>query len=407
MKPILRVIGAEGLILAAVLAFAAPLELLLATAPYTFPALLAIGSLLAWRFRRSRALFALLALTLAAIALARFAPEARAQPGASLPLMEFSPALRAVGLLLPLNLAVLAFLGERGVLTRMGTLRVGLILVQGVFVIGLASAEPSWAGSFFGYQFLPERFTALMAIADIVVVCFAAAITLTIIRLALRPDPVTRGLLWALPAAALAFDTAARGEPPTLYLAAAVLMLIISVVESSFAMAYRDGLTGLPARRAFNEEILKLGGRYTIAMVDIDHFKRCNDRHGHDVGDQVLRMVAGRLGSVSGGGKAFRYGGEEFAILFPGKDRAECIPHLERLREAVRDTSFTLREADRPRRKPKKPRTARVPARTITVTVSIGAAERSPRHPEPEEVIKAADRALYRAKKAGRNRVVA
>jgi diguanylate cyclase (GGDEF)-like protein len=142
-------------------------------------------------------------------------------------------------------------------------------------------------------------------------------------------------------------------------------------------------------------------------MVDIDHFKRCNDRYGHDVGDQVLRMVAGRLGSVSGGGKAFRYGGEEFAILFPGKNRAECIPHLEKLRETIRDTSFTLREADRPRRKPKTPRAARTPARTIRVTVSIGAADRSTRHPEPEEVIKAADRALYRAKKAGRDRVVA
>ncbi len=323
------------------------------------------------------------------------------------PRHDLSPTLQVLALLLPLNLAALTFMGERGVLTRMGNLRLGLILAQAAVVTGMAVTGSPPTGTFLGFEFLPERLTAGRSLADLALVAFATAFICAAVRLALRPDPVTRGLLWALPATFLAIDTAVGGEPPILYLAAASLMLIISVVESSFAMAYRDGLTGLPSRRAFNEEILKLGGRYTIAMVDIDHFKRCNDRYGHDVGDQVLRMVATRLDSVSGGGKPFRYGGEEFALLFPGKDRAECVSHLERLREVIKDTTFTLREPGRPRRKPKKPRPARSPARTIKVTVSIGVAERSPRHSEPEEVIKAADKALYRAKKEGRDRVVA
>ena len=83
--------------------------------------------------------------------------------------------------------------------------------------------------------------------------------------------------------------------------------------------AYLDELTNLPTRRALKEEMLKLGNRYTIAMLDIDHFKKFNDTYGHTVGDQVLKFTAALMKSTGGGGKAFRYGGEEFVIIFPGK----------------------------------------------------------------------------------------
>ena len=121
-------------------------------------------------------------------------------------------------------------------------------------------------------------------------------------------------------------------------------------------MAYRDQLTGLSARRALNEALQRVGGQYTVAMVDIDHFKKFNDRYGHDIGDQVLRMVAAKLAEVGGGGRAFRYGGEEFTILFPGRAVDESLPYLERIRKAVEETRFTVRGPGRPRRKPKKPR---------------------------------------------------
>jgi diguanylate cyclase (GGDEF)-like protein len=168
-------------------------------------------------------------------------------------------------------------------------------------------------------------------------------------------------------------------------------------------MAYHDELTGLPARRALNEALQRLNDTYTVAMVDVDHFKKFNDTHGHDVGDQVLRMVAERLGRVDGGGRAFRYGGEEFAVLFPGKSAQESAPHLETLRMAVAGATFTLRGKDRPKRKPES-RGRGGGAGKVTVTVSIGAAQ-ARGSAVPEEVVKAADRALYRAKEGGRNRV--
>jgi GGDEF domain-containing protein len=399
-------VGAEGLILAGALVLAAPLERLLAAAPYTLPATLTAGALLAWRFRRSRVLFALILIGLATLALPYLAPAGGA-PGAPGAPSGLSPAFLALAFLLPLNLGALTLLGERGVLSRVGRLRLGVILVQALAVAGVAHSEPGAIGELLAFRLLPAGLTSWTAVADTVLLAFGATFVLAAVRLGLRPDPVSRGLLWALPAIFLALDEAARGESPTRALATGALVLVVSVVESSFAMAYRDGLTGLPSRRAFNEELLKLGGRYCIAMVDIDHFKRCNDRHGHDVGDQVLRMVATRLEAVSGGGRAFRYGGEEFAIIFPGASQADCLPHLEDIRKVIKATDFTLRAAGRPRQKPQTQRSGRAPTKKITVSVSIGVAERTPRHETPEAVIKAADKALYRAKKEGRNRVVA
>jgi diguanylate cyclase (GGDEF)-like protein len=185
-------------------------------------------------------------------------------------------------------------------------------------------------------------------------------------------------------------------------------VLIVAVLQETYRLAFRDELTRLPSRRALNERLKAIGRRYAVAMVDVDHFKRFNDTHGHDVGDQVLRMVAVRLARVGGGGQAFRYGGEEFTVLFPGKDADEALPHLEALRADVEGYRMAIRAADRPRRKRagKRRRSVASTAPTVSVTVSIGVAERSDRNDYPEVVIKAADRALYRAKRAGRNRVV-
>jgi len=144
----------------------------------------------------------------------------------------------------------------------------------------------------------------------------------------------------------------------------------------------------------------------------VDHFKRFNDNFGHDTGDQVLRMVAGRLAQVEGGGRAFRFGGEEFAIVFPARNAAECVPHLDNLREAIERSSFIVRGPDRSRRRRDERRYVKAgrrpvgSARTRTnVTVSMGVAESSARLRTPELVIEAADQALYRAKDNGRNRV--
>ncbi|HAG79498.1 MAG TPA: GGDEF domain-containing protein, partial [Pseudomonas sp.] len=74
-----------------------------------------------------------------------------------------------------------------------------------------------------------------------------------------------------------------------------LLMLVTAIAHEAYLMAFRDELTGLPGRRALNERLQRLGRQYVLAMADVDHFKRFNDTYGHDVGDQVLKMVASRL----------------------------------------------------------------------------------------------------------------
>jgi len=194
---------------------------------------------------------------------------------------------------------------------------------------------------------------------------------------------------------------------PVALSAAAALILVIAIIQDSHNMAFRDDLTKLPSRRALNEQLPCLGSRYAIAMVDVDHFKHFNDNYGHDVGDQVLKMIASKLMDVTGRGRTFRYGGEEFTIIFPGKGVEEAAQHLEKLRQVVAEYQMYLRDNDRPKDdgRGKGRRSNKRPERYVSVTVSIGVAEAGGRLSTPHEVIKAADEALYKAKNKGRNQV--
>jgi diguanylate cyclase (GGDEF)-like protein len=187
---------------------------------------------------------------------------------------------------------------------------------------------------------------------------------------------------------------------------AAGVILVVALLQESHQLAFRDPLTGLPGRRALEERLRALGGHYAIAMVDVDHFKKFNDTHGHDIGDQVLRLVGGRLSQAAKGGVAYRYGGEEFSVLFPGASVDDAAKELEDIRNAIESYRMAVRSSDRPKKSDEgaKRRGEGAPEKMLSVTVSIGVA--GPKNgATPQHVIKAADEALYRAKQAGRNRV--
>jgi diguanylate cyclase (GGDEF)-like protein len=135
-------------------------------------------------------------------------------------------------------------------------------------------------------------------------------------------------------------------------------------------------------------------------MCDVDHFKNFNDTFGHEAGDQVLRFIGSKLSQVRGGARAFRYGGEEFTVVFPGRTAEEAQPFVESLREAIATSGFGLRAPGRPQKKPEHASGAHV---FVTITISIGVAESSRKLSTPELVLEAADGALYRAKESGRN----
>jgi diguanylate cyclase (GGDEF)-like protein len=289
-----------------------------------------------------------------------------------------------------------------------------LLFVESVIVAVLCRPEPAVThAAHHAALVTPLPFAAQLA--------FAAAAVVLLIRFLLSLKPVESGLLWALAACFLALRFGGIGRIPSVYFATAAFLLAGTIVETSYLLAYHDELTTLPSRRAFHDALLRLAHPYSLAMVDIDHFKRCNDTYGHDIGDQVLRLVASRLARVSGGGKAYRCGGEEFAIVFPGKTTRDVLDHLEELRAAIEASSFRLRGTDRrqqPRgadRRNSKPsegaRRVRAVQKVanegseISVTASIGVATSTQENFTADEVIQAADKALYRAKNAGRNRI--
>jgi len=358
---------------------------------------------MAWRFNSSRVLFAAVALCLADAGLVMLRHASAPAANAGFALLAF---------LLPLNLLFFSVIGESGLnLPSVGS-GMGILSVQAVTLIVLARPENLEFARWAQRSYLPRGFFAWTPLPQLGLLAFAAAAAWLGMRMALLRKPVDSAFFWSVCAAFAGLHAAAPGRASSLFLATGILMFAAALVETSYLLAFHDELTSLPGRRAFNQALLALRDPYSIAMVDVDHFKRFNDNFGHDTGDQVLRMVAGRLAQVEGGGRAFRFGGEEFAIVFPARNAAECVPHLDNLREAIERSSFIVRGPDRSRRRRDERRYVKAgrrpvgSARTRTnVTVSMGVAESSARLRTPELVIEAADQALYRAKDNGRNRV--
>ncbi|MFB6357056.1 MAG: GGDEF domain-containing protein, partial [bacterium] len=135
-------------------------------------------------------------------------------------------------------------------------------------------------------------------------------------------------------------------------------------------------------------------GIYTIAMIDIDKFKDFNDTYGHDSGDVVLKQVA-RLLESNASGTVYRFGGEEFTIVYPGYGLEEVEEELEQLRKVIANNKVEVTR--------KSNRATKLLERKVTV--SIGAAERE-EDDTAEEVLNRADNALFKAKDEGRNTVV-
>jgi diguanylate cyclase (GGDEF)-like protein len=362
---------------------------------------LGFGAALTLAFNRGRAFFALAAL---AVACAAFS---LGWIGA-LKTFPQRTVFAALAIFVPFYFALVAWLRERGVFNAHGANRAiiaaALVAFTGWLVVELKTETTAWVYAPMwdaGWLASPIPHLALVAIA-LALLAIAGATAAT-------GSPVDAGLAVALLAFAVGLHRVGRPDEFAVFIAAAAAILTVAVLKDTFRMAFRDELTGLPSRRALNERLLTLGSRYTIAMVDVDHFKKFNDTHGHDVGDQVLRMVASRMARVGGGGKPFRYGGEEFTVLFPGKRLGEALPHLEALRAEIEGYRMQLRGKDRPAEskagRGKRGGRGSAGGRTVSVTVSIGVAERSERNDSTDAVIKAADKALYRAKQKGRNRV--
>ena len=361
---------------------------------------LALGLVVSLAFRRGRIVLALLTFVAAYVCYSWLLQKGPVD-------FQTRTVFVALSVFVPFNLAVLSLSAERGTFNAYGLQRLAVIALEAGFtwwvvlaarndITDLAYA-PLYDTNLFAWSLIPQLGLAM------IVLSLAICLTVWLIK--------RSQLDHGLGAAGLAFGIGMNGIATTnmfpVFIMAAGLLLIIAVLQTTFHMAFRDELTGLPSRRDLNESMMKLGRCYTIAMLDVDHFKNFNDTYGHDLGDQVLKIVARKIAAAGGGSKPYRYGGEEFTMLFPGQNIEQAIPHLEALRQAIADYKMALRAPARPSqpKAPNRKRGAFRAAKSVSVTISIGVAERTEKLATPDAVVKAADKALYRAKEKGRNQV--
>ena len=407
MNPVLRPFVAPAAILAitTLCAVTQPsLPASLAGLPWLGPyvAFLAAGAMALW-FNRGRAFIA---------AMSMFAAYTGYRYALDISPFAAKVAYTALVAIVPANLLASLLQAERGVYHHHNHRWLLVIIAELLLVLWMGSAGRSslsgvaWIGVF-DHWTLNSPPTPL--VGRLLFACaFGAAMWRSHPRPpAIEPRALDVGLAGSLAAFFIAAEWAASPGVFAAFMTAAGAMLFVAILQETHRLAFADELTGLPSRRAMQERLPALGPVCAVAMADVDHFKKFNDVHGHDIGDQVLKLVAARLAEVEGGGEAFRYGGEEFCVIFDGCTAAEAMPHLEAIRASIEGYQMAIRGEERPRdtEAGSRLRGVTLPQKMLSVTVSIGVAEREGLDTKPMAAIKLADQALYRAKKSGRNRV--
>jgi len=378
--------------------------------------------LMGWRYNNAGLILTSLTLALSYFVFSSYGSLYLQQKSAGVSILE------AGAFLLPVNLAFFSMITKRRIFTTTFVVYILLLGLQLVAVLLLcrmpnSSYSPLWTfihnispqmadtlsqvSTRLGSGFHGNGLTVLKNISLPALFAFSGTLLFLLIRFLFTHDAIQVGFIGTLAASFLGIIALRTFPAAIIYFSAAGLILIITTIESSYSMAYVDELTGLQSRRSMNETLINLGHKYAIAMIDVDNFKKFNDTYGHKTGDQVLKMIAVQLNKITGGAKTFRYGGEEFAAIFPGKSAEEARLHLEKYRHGVASTSFIVRGKQRRRSSPKNRGKRKLfGQKQDKVTVSIGVAEPNRKLTTPEKVLKSADRILYKAKKAGRNRVM-
>jgi diguanylate cyclase (GGDEF)-like protein len=383
-KSILAVLFPGGLIFLIAIGFLRPqglpmwLQQPIAALPYI---VLTFGLIFGWYFASSRMILSLLVLAFADRALFLL-PTTGADQEA---VVQTITALTAF--LVPLNLLAFSILKEDSLLTLRGLMRLLLVLVQPFLLFWLCLPDQHDLASSFTREYIPSLYTEWTPIPQPALFAFATALLLHFIRFALHRDPLEGGAIWALVAIFVAGG----------------LILFVTLLQSFYQRTYRDELTGIPGRLAYDEAIGQLGKRFSVAVIGIDQLTQYANIHGKSVSEQILKRVAPGVQAACSDGQIFRTTGEEFTVLFPGKSATETMGTLDTVRKSVEAVGLFLRGRDRVWEKQRGTKEAGSRDRALPITLSIGVAEKLNDSATLTLVIKSAYRGLYEAKGAGGN----
>ena len=372
-----------------------PLALLVDAAP-----LLVFGgaALLGIITRRGRLVLGIVVLALADCALINFGGRA---------------VVDAVGLLLPLNLAVIVWLREENPLKGRGALLFGLAMLQGLFVALLHRTELASVAASLEPPVLSSDVAFWTGVPRLAMFAYGAALGVIAARFFLVRRPMAAGAGWALVASFMALDGARAGSSGV-YFAAAGLLLVVGATWEPARGTHFDDVTGLPASLELNRTLRMLRRRhnYSIVRVEIDDFVRFRIEHGAAASHRMQRLVASALAKVGGGGRAFYCGAHSFAVVFRRTSAATAARHIDAVRRHIEAADLDVSVVQPARTGEREPTRAARPQpravtveRTVSVTISAGVAHSAERGADPHQIMVEATRALERAKAAGLNRV--
>jgi len=386
-KPLLALFFPGGLIFLIAIGFLRPqglpmwLQPPIGALPYI---VLTFGLIFGWYFSSSRMILSLLVLTLA--------DQATTQ----------QTLVAATAFLVPLNLLAFSIIKEDSLSTLRGVTRIVLVLIQPL-LLWLCLPDQLDLVSAFTREYVPAQYTDWTPIPQAAICAFAIALLLHFIRFILHRDPLEGGAIWALCAVFTAYHASRYGWHSANFFMTAGLILFVTLLQSFYQRTYRDELTGIPGRLAYDEAIEQLGKRFSVAVVSIDQLTQYANTHGKSVSEQILKLVAPKIQAACSDGQIFRATGEELTLLFPDKSTTETLHVLETIRKTAGAINLFLRGADRVWETSRGITKAGERDRELPITLSIGVAERPNDHVTLSLVIKAAYQALYEAKGTGGN----
>jgi diguanylate cyclase (GGDEF)-like protein len=307
--------------------------------------------------------------------------------------------------LLPLDFLALSILKEDAVSILRGAIRVALVLAQPFLVLWLCDPEQQAIIASVQQTSLVWLATGWTPIPQPALFAFALAGAIHLARFVLHRDPLEAGSFWALAAIFLAYHGRQYGWHPTNFFAAGGLILFLSLLQSAHQRTYRDELTGIAGRLAYEEAVGQLGKEFSLAVLAVDQLKSYSNVHGKSVGEQILKLIAPKVQAACQGGRVFRVSGEELTVLFPNHSAVETLAALEAVRKIIATTSLILRGRDRVLEDVHGGSHMGSRDHQLPVTASVGVAEKINDAATVSLVLKAAYRALYEAKSAGGNNV--
>ena len=366
----------------------------LAVLPYLA---LTFGLVFGWYFASARMLLSLVCLILADQALVRWPPDHAGSVSDTL--------FAAATFLLPLNFLTLAIVKERAIGPLWAALRVLPVLLQLCVVWWLCDPTHQDFAMALKSAYISGWSTHWTPVPQAALLVFLVAGLLLFVRFILRRHPMDAGAAWALGAVFLAYHGTQLGWSPANFFSTAGFILFASLVQATYQETYRDELTGIPGRMAYEEATAQLSRHYAVAVLAIDQLNGYAGAHGKPVVEQVLKRLAPKVQAACRAGRVFRVSGEELTLLFQQQSALEALVELERIRKSLESTPLILRDGRRIWEDTGGTGSLRRNDQVLPITASIGVADSAVEGATLSVVIKAAYRSLYEAKSAGGNAV--